>query len=149
MASYLLDTNVLLRFLDTNSPLNPLIRQAVTTLRFQGYGIKICPQNIIELWAVATRPLAANGFGWSLELTRLEVDKLLGIYELLPDSPAIFVTWLELVTTYQVSGKQVHDARLAATAKAHEVENLLTLNIDDFKRFDLNAIHPSEVLQDE
>jgi predicted nucleic acid-binding protein len=79
MAAYLLDTNVLLRFLDTNSPQNPLIRQTVTTLRFQGHGIKICPQNIIELWAVATRPLSANGFNWSLEFTRAEIDKLLKI----------------------------------------------------------------------
>ena len=146
MASYLLDTNVLLRFLDTNSPLNPLIRQAVTTLRFQGHSIKICPQNIIELWAVATRPLSANGFGWSLEITRSEVDKLLRIYELLPDTPAVFTQWLELVTTYKVSGKQVHDVRLAATAKAHDIEHLLTLNVADFKRFDLSVVHPSEVV---
>jgi predicted nucleic acid-binding protein len=145
MAAYLLDTNVLLRFLDTNSPQNPLIRQTVTTLRFQGHGIKICPQNIIELWAVATRPLSANGFNWSLEFTRAEIDKLLKIYELLPDAPAIFTQWLERVTKYQVSGKQVHDARLAATAKAHGVENLLTLDVEDFKRFNLKAVHPSEV----
>ncbi len=79
MATYLLDTNVLLRFLDTNSPLNPLKRQAVTALRFQGHSIKICSQNIVELWAVATRPLAANGFGWSLTQTRSEVDRLLAI----------------------------------------------------------------------
>lgn len=148
MASYLLDTNIILRFLDTKSATNPLIQQAIITLRVKGHVPKICPQNIVELWAVATRPLSANGFGWTHEFTQVEVEKLLNTYQLLPDTPAIFAEWLELVTTYRVSGKQVHDARLAATAKAHEIENLLTLNIDDFKRFDLKAIHPSELVQE-
>lgn len=146
MASYLLDTNVILRFLDTQSPLYPLLRQAITILRSRGHSLKICPQNIVELWAVATRPTSANGFGWTPQFTQIEVNKLLSIYELLPDTPDIFTQWLELVTMHQVSGKQVHDARLAATAKAHNVENLLTLNVDDFKRFDLQAIHPSELV---
>jgi predicted nucleic acid-binding protein len=146
VATYLLDTNVVLRFLDINSPLNSLVRRAVTQLKSHGHTLKICPQNITETWAVATRPLEANGFGWSLEQTRLEIDTLLSIYELLPDTPAIFTAWLELVTRYKVSGKQVHDARLAAVAKAHRIDNLLTLNTDDFKRFDLNAVHPEDVV---
>ncbi|MGL4610934.1 MAG: type II toxin-antitoxin system VapC family toxin [Trueperaceae bacterium] len=148
MAVFLLDTNVVLRFLDTTSPLNPLMRQALTTLRFKGHVPKICPQNIVELWAVATRPLSANGFGWTPEFTQSEVFQLLNLYELLPDNSLIFTEWLELVTTYKVSGKQVHDARLAATAKVHEVENLLTLNVEDFKRFELNAVYPSKLIQE-
>ena len=65
---------------------------------------------------------------------------------LLPETPEVFSTWLELVTTYQLSGKQVHDARLAASSKAHNVETLLTLNGDDFKRFDIKSVHSREVL---
>jgi predicted nucleic acid-binding protein len=146
MATYLLDTNVVLRFLDTNSPINPSVRQAVTLLRSKGHALTICSQNIIEAWAVATRPLEANGFGWSLKQTHSEMNRLLNLYELLPDTADIFTMWLELVTTTNVSGKQVHDARLAATAKAHDIENLLTLNPNDFKRFDLSAVHPNEVM---
>jgi predicted nucleic acid-binding protein len=146
MQTYLFDTNILLRFLDTTAAQHPLVSQAVFKLEAQSHTLKLCPQTIYEFWAVATRPVAANGFGWSLEQTRLEIDKLLNIYELLPDTPAIFTEWLNLVTKHQVSGKQVHDARLAATAKAHKVENLLTLNVDDFKRFNLTAVHPSKVV---
>jgi predicted nucleic acid-binding protein len=35
---------------------------------------------------------------------------------------------------------------LAAVAKAHQIDNLLTLNADDFKRFALNAVHPKAVV---
>jgi predicted nucleic acid-binding protein len=146
MATYLFDTNILLRFLDTTSAQHVLVSQAVLRLESQEHTLKVCSQNIVEFWAVATRPLVANGFGWSLERTRSEIDRFLSIYELLPDTPDIFTTWLELVTVYKVSGKQVHDARLAATAKAHEIENLLTLNVADFKRFNLSAVHPNEVI---
>ena len=72
--------------------------------------------------------------------------KLSGVsFVLLPETPEVFSTWLELVTTQQVSGKQVHDARLAASLKAHGVETLLTLNGGDFRRFDISVVHPREV----
>lgn len=146
--SYLLDTNIVLRFVDETSAEHSLVQQAVTRLRAKGERIFLAPQVIIEFWAVATRPRAANGFNWIVEKAHEEVIGLLRLFPLLPDTPAIFTHWLGLVTKHKVSGKQVHDARLAATAKAHEVENLLTLNIDDFKRFDLNAVHPSELVKE-
>ncbi len=146
MSLYLLDTNILLLFFDTTSSSHALVRKAIFNLEANGHELRLCPQTIYEFWAVATRPTNANGFGWSLEFTRSEIDRFLVLYELLPDNPSIFTQWLELVTKHQVSGKQVHDARLAATAKAHEVENLLTLNVEDFKRFDIQAVHPSELV---
>jgi predicted nucleic acid-binding protein len=144
--TYLLDTNILLRFLDETSPEYSLVQAAIATLRKQDNLVYLTPQVVIEFWAVATRPRTANGFGWTIERAAVEVKGLLNLFSLLPDNTDIFAEWLELVTTYQVSGKQVHDARLAATAKAHDVENLLTLNVADFKRFDLKAVHPNEVI---
>jgi predicted nucleic acid-binding protein len=70
---------------------------------------------------------------------------MLGVFTLLPETSDVLMLWLELVTNYQVHGKQVHDTKLVAIAKAHKVENLLTLNVADFKRFDLKAVHPSEI----
>ncbi len=61
-------------------------------------------------------------------------------------TPEVFSRWLELVTTHDVKGKQIHDARLAASLKAHNIETLPTLNSDDFKRYDVNVVHPREVL---
>jgi predicted nucleic acid-binding protein len=98
MATYLFDTNILLRFLDTTSAQHSLVSQAVLKLESQEHVLKVCSQNVIEFWAVATRPLAANGFDWSIKQTRSEIDRFLNIYEMLPDTPDIFTTWLELVT---------------------------------------------------
>jgi len=74
----------------------------------------LTPQNLIEFWAVATRPVAANGFGWNSERTAREVAELQERFPLLPDSPDIFTRWLGLVKELRVHGKRVHDARLAA-----------------------------------
>ncbi len=143
---YLVDTNILLRLADTDDSRHSLVTQAVEVLLKRGDEIVIAPQCFYELWSVVTRPKNVNGLEWTLNRTRLEIDGLLNTFTLLPETPSVFAIWLELVTKHQVSGKQVHDARLAATAKAHEVENLLTLNVEDFKRFDLKAVHPSELV---
>ena len=37
----------------------------------------------------------------------------------------------ELVVKHSVSGIQVHDAKIPAAMKAHNIENLLTLNAKD------------------
>lgn len=71
---------------------------------------------------------------------------MLTVFTLLAETTEVFTLWLELVTNHQVHGKQVHDTKLVAIAKAHDVEHLLTLNGDDFKRFDLSVVHPNEVV---
>ena len=87
----------------------------------------------------------STGLGGRVNGFALKFERLLLSFLLLPDTPEVFGIWLELVTTHQVSGKQVHDARLAASLKAHDVETLLTLNGDDFRRFDIRVVHPREV----
>jgi predicted nucleic acid-binding protein len=47
---------------------------------------------------------------------------------------------------YAVRRKQVHDARMAAFAWAHGIENLLTLNFSDFSRFqEIRPLLPTAV----
>jgi hypothetical protein len=51
------------------------------------------------------------------------------------------------VIKYQVMGKQVHDARLAAAMVAHNITHLLTFNVDDFKRFsDIVVVDPRSIV---
>jgi predicted nucleic acid-binding protein len=146
MKTYLLDTNILLRLIDPKSQDHGVVKQAMYQMAISENIAVLVPQNIIELWAVATRPTAANGLGYDLEKTRIEVDDLLLHYELLRDKEEIFDTWLELVTTYKVSGKQVHDTRLVAAMLTHNLEHILTINTTDFKRFtEITAVHPQEI----
>ena len=135
MATYLADTNLLLRMADPASPQHPIATQSLARLLGQGDEVYLTPQNFIEFWAVATRPMEANGFGWSSERTTKEVTELQERFQLLPDLPDIFTRWLGLVKQFPIHGKRVHDARLVAVLQAHAVEHLITFNTSDFPAF--------------
>ena len=143
MATYLADTNLLLRLADPASAQHPIATQALARLLGQGDEVYLTPQNFIEFWAVATRPTEANGFGWTSERTAREVAELQQRFPMLPDSPDIFTRWLDLVKRLPVHGKRVHDARLVAVLLAHAIEHLITFNTSDFNVFkSLSLIDP-------
>lgn len=143
MASYLIDTNLLLRLADPESLQHSVATLALARLLGQGDEVCLTPQNLIEFWAVATRPVDANGFGWSRERTAQEVTDLQRRFPMLPDSPEIFPHWLELVRRLPIHGKRVHDARLVAVLEAHAIEHLITFNTADFTVFpSLSLIDP-------
>lgn len=144
--SYLVDTNVLLRYAQKSHTMRPDARRALLTLRKQAEELCIIPQNIIEFRAVATRPLANNGLGLTVDEAARETKKLKRIFKLLPDAPAIFAEWEQLVIRHQVTGKPTHDARLVAAMMAHHLTHILTFNIDDFKRFSgITVVNPTSV----
>jgi predicted nucleic acid-binding protein len=143
MTTYLLDTNVLLRSSDPNSPLQALADTSVTRLLRRSDQLYITSQNIIEFWVVATRPAQVNGLGWSVEQTRTEIELILNQFPQLEETPQIFPHWFNLVTSYQLQGKRVHDARLVAVMLAHGVTHLLTFNPDDFRSIhEIVVVHP-------
>ncbi|NJO48758.1 MAG: type II toxin-antitoxin system VapC family toxin [Leptolyngbyaceae cyanobacterium RM2_2_4] len=148
MVDYLLDTNVLLRMSDRTSPMNLIAGKAAATLLVQNHQLFITSQNIIEFWVVATRPVDVNGLGWSVEQTRAEIEQILSQFPQLEETPQIFSLWLNLVTTYQIKGKRVHDARLVAVMQAHAITHLLTFNPGDFSNIDnITIVHPQSVLE--
>ena len=114
MARYLIDTNVLLRGAVRTSARKPVAVNAIAALLAQGDELYVAPQVLMEFWSVATRPTDVNGFGWSVEVVRGKVDKLLEQFPLLPETPAVFEEWLRLVTERCVTGKRAHDTRLVA-----------------------------------
>jgi predicted nucleic acid-binding protein len=144
--TYLVDTNVLLRAAQPSHPAHAAATGAVRTLLARGERLCVLPQNLIEFWAVATRPAESNGLGLEVDEAAAELDRLKVIFELLPDTPAIYQEWETLVRAHQVKGKEVHDARIAAAMLAHGVTHLLTLNGGDFKRFaGVKMIDPADV----
>jgi predicted nucleic acid-binding protein len=65
----------------------------------------------------------------------------------LPDIPAIYIAWKEIVRDHKVQGIKVYDARLVATMSVYAVKSVLTFNAADFKRYgNITAVHPSSVL---
>ncbi|HEY8748570.1 MAG TPA: type II toxin-antitoxin system VapC family toxin [Tepidisphaeraceae bacterium] len=147
MARYFLDTNLLLRFIDSNDALHSLAAGATLELLKRGHELTINSQVLIELWGVATRPATNNGLGWDPVKIEQAIQFLRGRFTFLEDSNQVFSNWLQLVTTHGVRGKQVHDTRIAAAMLAHGVTEILTFNGADFKRFTtIRAISPADIV---
>jgi predicted nucleic acid-binding protein len=143
--SYLVDTNCLLRLVQNTSPFHQDIRNAYSKLRSQGETLIIVPQNIVEFWVVATRPINVNGLGLSIELATQELSQMKQLFKLQPETSEILTIWEQLVVKYQVSGKQAHDTRLVAAMIVHRMTHLLTFNTADFKRFsEITVIDPRQ-----
>jgi len=141
------DTNILLRSAQPSAPEHAVATGAVQKLRGRGDIVYITPQNLVEFWSVATRPAQVNGLGLTPVQADAETRALEALFPLLPDSPAIHSIWRQLVVSAVVSGRQVHDARLAAVMIAHGITRILTFNTSDFTRYPgITALHPQDVI---
>jgi predicted nucleic acid-binding protein len=121
--------------------------QSINLLIRDSKRISVIPQNLIEFWAVATRPESSNGLGLSVGATAQIIAALKTAFELLPDTDAIFNQWEQLVVRHSVSGKQVYDARLVAAMLVHNLTHLLIFNVRDFKRFtEITAVNPQNIV---
>ncbi|BDP44369.1 hypothetical protein DAETH_43380 (plasmid) [Deinococcus aetherius] len=142
----LADTNIMLRYVQKDAEQHTEVEAAVDRLMERGDELVLVPQVMYEYWVVATRPYGtSNGLSYTTEEVNTALRLLSGAFALLPDPLDLFNTWLNLVMTHQVSGKQAHDARLAAAALAHDLGALLTLNAPDFKRFGLTVLTPADL----
>ena len=122
------------------------VSRAVDILFDRGDDIHIIGQNLIEFWAVATRPIIENGLGFTITGAAVELTKLKATFTLLPDTADVLPLWEELVVRYEVRGKQSHDARLVAAMNAHNLTHLLTFDQSDFKRFsEITVVNPRDI----
>jgi predicted nucleic acid-binding protein len=143
---YLIDSNILIRWVQTGDPGYPVADAALDRLMLSEADLFYTSQNLGEFWNALTRPANRNGYGLSpVEANRcaISVESRL---RLLPDSLAVHLEWRKLLVDHRVSGAQVHDARLAAAMVVHGVRRILTFNIRDFTRFTgIEAIHPADL----
>ena len=141
----LLDTSALLRLLQPLHPQREIVRGAIKALGARGRDLYIVPQSLFELWVVATRPAAQNGLGLSIPHATDELMRLKSMFPLLPDTPAIYPVWENLVIQYRVSGKPAHDARLVAAMQVHGLTAILTFDKTGFSRYaGIEVVHPAD-----
>ncbi len=142
----LLDTNTLTRSAQPVHPMHTAAVDAISVLGTAGDELCVVPQNLIEFWAVATRPLSANGLEMTTAQAQVELVRIKSFFRYLPDTSQVYDEWERLVTTHSVSGKNSYDARIAAAMIVHGITHLLTFNGPDFKRYsEITVISPSEV----
>lgn len=143
---YLVDSNVLLRWVKPDRGDYPAIVSATDAILRHDGALCYISQNVGEFWNACTRPVERNGYGLSPQ----ETDRLAKFFEaklrLLPDSIAVHEEWRKLLVTHSVCGVQVHDARFVAAMRVHGVKRILTFNDKDFARYtDIEAVHPRGV----
>ena len=143
---WLVDTNVLLRSAQPSHPMYGDVTRSVSNLATRRDELHVIAQNLIEFWAVATRPIIDNGLGVTVIQAEQELTRLKSLLTVLPDTADILLEWEQLVVKHEVLGKQAHDARLVAAMRVHNLTHLLTFNDRDFKRFsEITAVNPQNV----
>jgi predicted nucleic acid-binding protein len=143
---YLLDSNILLRWVKPDHNDYPLVVSAIEGILRRDGELCYTSQNVAEFWKRVPAPSTVTATLFPPQ----ETDRRTKFFEeklrLLPDSLAVHEEWRKLLVTYGVSGVQVHDARLAAAMRVHGVKRILTFNDRDFARYrDIEAVHPRAV----
>jgi predicted nucleic acid-binding protein len=129
----LLDTNLLVRCIQPSHPLHFAATAAMKELSARKGRLCIVPQVLYEYFVICTRPPGQyGGLGMTNEAAVAELSRLLSLFELLPDSAAIFPEWLRLVAETKAVGKRGHDIRLVAAMNIYGIRSIATFNIRDF-----------------
>ncbi|OWK39343.1 type II toxin-antitoxin system VapC family toxin [Fimbriiglobus ruber] len=143
----LLDTNILLRYANTADPMFAVVDAAINALHNTGEQLSIVPQTIYEFWAVATRPVSANGLGLSVVECQTQVARIRRLCLFLNDLPTLFGEWESLVGTFQCHGRVAYDARLVAAMRTYGLTRILTFNTADFVRYPgLVVLDPASII---
>jgi predicted nucleic acid-binding protein len=142
----LTDTNILVHAANQTDEKHIITKRALATLRKRQEVLCIAPQNLVEYWGVATRPVERNGLGMDLATVVREFADLRQLFTLLPYTSQVLETWQRIVIAHGVLGKQVHDAHLVAIMQVHSVRSILTFNVADFARFPgITVLTPAQV----
>lgn len=72
---WLTDTSILMRTIHVGNPLQQSAIDALAKLRGLGETLCVLPQNLIEFWAVATRPITANGLVFQSKKPKMKLLK--------------------------------------------------------------------------
>lgn len=143
----LVDSNIVLRLLHHASPQHQIAFDATEKIRLATHRLCLAPQNIYEVWSVATRPTTVNGLGFSNSQIQTEVSNMKSHYDLLEETPSVFSEWEKLVALHAILGKNVHDTRLVAAMMVHGITHLLTFNKQDFQRYsNITVLTPADVI---
>lgn len=147
-SAYLLDKQHLDPLGSANRRHYALVASALDSLSKKGATLCYTSQNLGEFWNACTRPADRNGLGLTPQETDRRARFIEANLQLLPDSLAVHEQWRKLLVSHNVSGVQVHDARLVGAMRVHGVTRILTFNDRDFARYtDLEAVHPRSLVK--
>lgn len=134
-AKVFLDTNILLRMILTQMNHHAEVDALVKRTIRDGAELWISGQVIREFIVQATHPRTLAE-PLTIEQVVREIEAMKPLFQIADETVAVRDKLLELLQQYPTQGKQVHDANIVATMLAYDIDTLLTLNVDDLKRFE-------------
>ena len=132
----MLDTNVLLAATDEGRAEH---HDALKVLNdWAAMHTELCTsgQVLREYLSVATRPRVQNGLGLNTPDALGNVRAIRARSTLLAEDSKVADRLLGLLADVECRGKQVHDANLVATMLVHGIGTVVTMNLEDFARFE-------------
>jgi len=140
----MIDTNVLIYSTVSSSPWHQEARQKLIALVNANTELCLTPQVVREYLVVLTRGDVFEK-RFTTEDALGELDAILPAFALLAETEETVHYLRNLIQRYQVRGKTIHDANIAATMLVHGVTRLMTYNPGDFRRFQEITIEPIQV----
>ena len=134
-ADAFVDTNILLRAFNSTFLEHPSVRAVVDRMIDEDCELWISRQVIREYLVQMTHPRTFDP-PLTIEQVLNQLATFESLFHIADDTHTVTVQLLTLLQTYPTRGKQIHDANIVATMGANNVDTLLTLNYDDFKRYE-------------
>lgn len=132
----LLDTNILIAATDEGRDDHKKALSILTDRPAAGMTLYTSGQILREYLAVATRPVDVNGLGLGQSDAIANVMTFQRRLRLIHENDKTLRRLLTLLGDVPCTGKQIHDANVVATALAHGIAAIVTLNSADFARFE-------------
>ena len=129
------DTNILLRAVLPNMKQHAQVDALLKRTIRDGAELWINGQVIREFIVQATHPRTLTEPMTTQQVVQ-EIEAMKPLFQIADETSAVRDKLLELLREYPTQGKQVHDTNLVATMLVYQIDTLLTLNIDDLKRFE-------------
>jgi len=129
-----IDTNILIYASLKESQFHRASKECLNNLQKQDVTLIISRQILREYLSVMTRPNTIT-----MELRQEIIIQAIRNFEedfaVLNEDAEVTKRLLELMEKVSASGKQIHDANIAATMLVNGITEILTHNVGDFKRF--------------
>jgi len=128
------DTGVILRALHHSMPLHREANTLIDKMWDDDVELWISRQVVREYLVQATHP---RTFAQPLTLPQImmHIETIQSLFRIADDTHEVTAQLLELLKAYPTGGKQVHDANIIATMLVYGIDTLLTINVEDMKRF--------------
>lgn len=133
-AKVFIDTNVLLRANIASAPFHNEALEIINQLWDSETDLWISRQVLREYLSTVSRPQIFMQPLSSVQLVQRIAD-FQTLFHVADETAATTAELLNLLREFPVGGKQIHDANIVATMLVHDIDTLVTQNIEDFKRF--------------